>query len=204
MTDKKTTHKRGRASTPVENYHTKIDSLLDEGFRIDDITATKLVEAVGGQYRRVVTILEDYKAKYSEKKAVDVPEPPAELMEILTKVGLDLWETTYSEKIRLVGDATLTFENEKKALIIRIKEYLDTIEKQEDSIQEKEDLIDLKNDDIDELEKMISDQEKIISKHDSDLELSSSKTTSLESQLKDAKNAYDALQAELIEIAKGK
>ncbi len=52
----------GRPGIEPQRYHNQIQQWLSEGTSIEGITATMLQKAIGGQYKKAVTILDEFKA----------------------------------------------------------------------------------------------------------------------------------------------
>jgi len=144
----------GRTGIDKSVYTNQIQSWLNSDYRISDITATMLQKSVGGQYKKSVDYLEEFKQGYETKELADLPPPPAEFTNLLNSAGLDAWRVLWQEKNKSVADATSAFEIERKELTTRAGEYLKVIELHEQEIEElktllvnKDQLIDTVNQD---------------------------------------------------------
>lgn len=125
----------GRTGIDKSAYTTQIQTWLNGDYRMSDITATMLQKAVGGQYKKSVDYLEEFKLGYETKELADLPPPPEEFTNLLNSAGLDAWRVLWEEKNKSVADATVAFEDEKKELLIRSEEYLNVIELHEQEIE---------------------------------------------------------------------
>lgn len=126
----------GRTGIDKSVYTAQIQTWLNGDYRMSDITATMLQKAVGGQYKKSVDCLEEFKQGYETKELADLPQPPEAFTNLLNSAGLDAWRVLWEEKNKSVADATAAFEIERKELITRADEYLNVIDQHEQEIEE--------------------------------------------------------------------
>lgn len=126
----------GRTGIDKSVYINQIQTWLNGDHRMKDITATMLQKSVGGQYKKSVDYLEEFKKGYETKELADLPPPPEEFTNLLNSAGLDAWRVLWEEKNKSVADATAVFELERKELITRADEYLNVISQHEQEIEE--------------------------------------------------------------------
>ena len=126
----------GRTGIDKSVYTAQIQTWLNGDYRMSDITATMLQKAVGGQYKKSVDCLEEFKQGYETKELADLPPPPEAFTNLLNSAALDTWRVLWEEKNKAVADATAAFEIERKELITRADEYLNVIEQHEQEIEE--------------------------------------------------------------------
>jgi len=126
----------GRTGIDKAVYINQIQTWLNGDFRLSDITATKLQKAVGGQYKKAVDYLEDFKQGYETKELADLPQPPEAFTNLLHAAGQDAWRVLWEEKNKAVADAIAAFDIERTALNVRADEYLSVIDQHEQEIDE--------------------------------------------------------------------
>ena len=126
----------GRTGIDKAVYINQIQTWLNGDFRLSDITATKLQKAVGGQYKKAVDYLEDFKQGYETRELADLPQPPEAFTNLLHAAGQDAWRVLWEEKNKTVADATAAFDIERIALTVRADEYLNVIDQHEQLIEE--------------------------------------------------------------------
>ena len=111
-----------RKATPEKTYIEAMETMLDDGLRIEEITATKLQKLVGGQYSKIIKIVEGFKDGYLEKKEVEKTAPMSpwfksvieNVTESVANQLTESWFTINSEITSSVALASEAFE-EKKA-----------------------------------------------------------------------------------------
>lgn len=126
----------GRTGIDKAVYINQIQTWLNGDFRLSDITATKLQKAVGGQYKKAVDYLEDFKQGYETRELADLPQPPEAFTNLLHAAGQDAWRVLWEEKNKGVADAIAAFDIERIALNVRADEYLSVIDQHERLIDE--------------------------------------------------------------------
>ncbi|HFQ5304691.1 TPA: hypothetical protein ACGVAU_004435 [Vibrio vulnificus] len=117
----------GRPGIDQQTYINQIQVWLKD-FRLDEITATMLQKAVGGQYRKAATILEEFKAGYETKELSDLPEPPEQLTNALHAAGLDIWRILWEAKTKEVSAIQAEFDERKGKLELLAEERLECID----------------------------------------------------------------------------
>lgn len=117
----------GRPGIDQQTYINQIQVWLKD-FRLDEITATMLQKAVGGQYRKAATILEEFKAGYETKELSDLPEPPEQLTNAIHAAGLDIWRILWEAKTKEVAAIQAEFDERKGKLELLAEERLECID----------------------------------------------------------------------------
>ena len=125
----------GRPGIDQQTYINQIQVWLKD-YRLDEITATMLQKAVGGQYRKAATILEEFKAGYETKELSDLPEPPEQLTNALHAAGLDIWRILWEAKTKEVGDIQAEFDDRKGKLERLAEERLECIDDLEAELEQ--------------------------------------------------------------------
>ncbi len=126
----------GRPGIEPQRYHNQIQQWLNEGMGIDGITATMLQKAIGGQYKKAVTILDEFKAGYETKELSELPEPPEQLGNALNAASLEIWRLLWNQKNTEVNAARSEFEQEKAGLIGLAAERLELIDNLEEQLEQ--------------------------------------------------------------------
>jgi len=129
-----------RKATPKQKYIDAMSSMLDDGLRIEEITATKLQTIVGGQYSKIVKIVELFKDEYLEKQDVEKTAPLSpwfkDVVENITSsVSNQLtesWFTINNEISSSIAKASETFESQKAEFKAKALEDLEQIKVLED------------------------------------------------------------------------
>lgn len=125
----------GRPGIEPQRYHNQIQQWLNEGIGINGITATMLQKAIGGQYKKAVTILDEFKAGYETKELAELPEPPEALSNAINAAALDIWRLLWNQKNDEVNAARVEFEHEKAGLRELAGERLELIDQLEEQLE---------------------------------------------------------------------
>lgn len=126
----------GRPGIEPQRYHNQIQQWLNEGISIDGITATMLQKVIGGQYKKAVTILDEFKAGYETKELSELPEPPEQLSNALNAASLEIWRLLWNQKNAEVNAACSEFEQEKAGLLNLAAERLELIDALEEQLDQ--------------------------------------------------------------------
>ena len=130
-----------RKATPEEKYIEAMNNMLvDDGLRIEEITATKVQNVVGGQYSKIVKIVSNFKDDYLENKEVEKTAPLSpwfkELVENIThSVSNQMnesWFTVNTEISSSIAKASEVFEGQKAGYEEKSIEDLEQIRSLED------------------------------------------------------------------------
>ncbi|CAH0531257.1 hypothetical protein [Vibrio hippocampi] len=126
----------GRPGIEPQRYHNQIQQWLNDGMGINAITATMLQKAIGGQYKKAVTILDEFKAGYETKELSELPEPPEQLNNALNAASLEIWRLLWNQKNAEVNAARSEFEQEKSGLMSLAAERLELIDNLEEQLEQ--------------------------------------------------------------------
>lgn len=129
----------GRPGIEHHVYINQIQSWLNEGIRLDEITATMLQKSVGGQYKKVVSVLDEFKAGYETKELSELPDVPETLSNALNAASLEIWRIVCEAKNKEVADIRGEFEKDKATLSRLAVERLDIIDELEQAVQSLQD-----------------------------------------------------------------
>ncbi len=154
----------GRPGIEPQRYHNQIQQWLNDGIGINGITATMLQKAIGGQYKKAVTILDEFKAGYETKELAELPEPPEALNNALNAAALDVWRLLWNQKNDEVNAAKADFEQERAVLASLAGERLELIDNLEDQLDQARQLQQVTNENLEQAVKQ---------SHDHSLELAS-------------------------------
>lgn len=155
MSEAEKTKSVGRPGLSEEDYTKQITAWLDQGQRIEDITATKLQKAVGGQYRKVVDILSKFKGGYEARAVAALPDLPDAFMALLNDASIAMWRHLWERKEEEVATATAAFGVERADLQAISAEYLEVIERHEDRLADQEETIDRLREKVEGLENQL-------------------------------------------------
>lgn len=178
----------GRPSIDPQRYHNQIQIWISEGVSVDGITATMLQKSIGGQYGKVVTILNEFKASYEKKELSKLPEPPKQLGNVLNTAALEIWQLLWNQKNDEVNSAVTEFEKEKYKLTELALERLSVISDLEQQ-----------------LEQAVTESEikaKELFKRDKQVAVFEEKLKHAELNAQEANTRADDLQRELLLLAK--
>lgn len=123
----------GRPGIDKQTYISQIQTWLN-ACRLDEITATMLQKAVGGNYKKAVTILDEFKSGYETKELAELPEPPEQLTNALNSAALEAWRILWEAKTKEVADMQAVFDQEKAKLEALSDERLDRIDELENEL----------------------------------------------------------------------
>lgn len=125
--------KPGRPGISEQQYVAQLQEWLDDGIRLQDMTATALQKAVGGQYKKAAEILERFKEGYETRELTELPPMPEKLQGLLNSAGLEMWRVVMDEKREQLAEATAVFEAEKSQLQAIAAERLEMIDQLENN-----------------------------------------------------------------------
>ena len=123
----------GRPGIGRERYTSQIEAWLSEGSQLNEITATSLQKAVGGQYRKAVEILEEFKAGYEAKELADLPEPPEQLNNLLNGAALQIWRMLCEEQRRQIEAVAAEYDRQRgklEAIALERLQRIDDLEQE--------------------------------------------------------------------------
>ena len=131
--------KVGRKGIDESLYSEQILKWIDDGLSLDDISATSLQKAVGGQYRKAVAALEKFKEGYEAKVMADLPAVPSSVTDELNQFTLKLWREINQATHEKIAEIEASARAEVEEVEARLAECLAMIENVENQLEKAED-----------------------------------------------------------------
>jgi chromosome segregation ATPase len=186
--------KVGRKGIDESLYSEQITKWLNDGLSLDDISATSLQKAVGGQYKKAVSALDRFKEAYEAKALADVPPIPQAVTEELTAYAAKLWREVNQATHDKIAEVQAAAQAEVDAATARHAESLNMIESLETDLEKAEE----NNADL--VQSMKATESRLVAKSESAAALQSDKhhlaqqLDSLRNELEQARTENKAIE----------
>ncbi len=194
----------GRPAIDSKIYERQVKAWLEiDKWRPEEVTATKLQKAVGGQYSRAKAFLEHFMAGYDTKSVSDIPEPPAQFLEALTKAGYDLHGILFEEQAKGYAENELMFEEMRKKLLAgksEVEERLNEVLNEKADLQEELNRLKIQ---FNSQEEKLNGLQETHTQLDKDMAVIKTEKEGIEEQLKTSISLSESYHKEIIEL-KGK
>lgn len=187
----------GRPGIDQQTYINQIQVWLKD-YRLDEITATMLQKAVGGQYRKAATILDEFKAGYETKELSDLPEPPEQLTNALRAAGLEIWRILWEAKTKEVADIQSDFDERKGKLELLAEERLECIDALETEMEQLRQQVTQLQNQSDDDRRQLSDTRERLATETTRREALDDKLKDKEQQLTESKQATEQANQKLV------